>query len=375
MGERWLLPPRKLLIMSDLSELGWDEKWSQSLAALGLPGVAAGRVVAEDRRMYTVWTVDGERRAEAAGKLLYRKTSWADLPKVGDWVALTELSGEGRVVIQGVLPRRSRFSRKAAGRIVDEQVLAANVDVLFIVQALDHDFNLRRLDRYLAMAWDGGVAPVVVLNKTDICEDVAARVAAVQRSAGAAPIIAISAANGDIAPLRAFLRTGLTFAFVGSSGVGKSTIINVLAGEELQATYAVNARDGEGRHTTIRRQLLIMPDGSLLIDTPGMRELGLWTVDEGLSETFADIEELALRCRFSNCTHTHEARCAVRAAVESGAIDEDRYRNYVKLLREAAALGAHDARSEAEARRTRDKTIAKFSRRYKQMEQEGYDDL
>ena len=360
--------------MFDLHDVGWDERWAESFAAASQPGLIAGRVVAADRRMYDVLTATGEQRAEAAGKLLYRKASMADLPKTGDWVALSPAVGDGMAVIHGVLPRRTKLSRKAAGHVVTEQVLAANVDVLFIVQALDGDFNLRRLDRYLAMAWDGGVAPVVVLNKTDICDDVAARVAAVEQTAGAAPTIAVSATKGDLEPLRTFLRPGLTFALVGSSGVGKSTIINMLAGEELQATYAVSERDGEGRHTTTRRQLLVMPDGSLLIDTPGMRELALWQDEDGLGETFADIQELALQCHFSDCTHRSEKRCAVRAAVAAGRLSEDRYENYLKLQGEAAMLERYRANSESEVREARSKAIARYSRDYKKLHRDRFGD-
>lgn len=355
--------------MYDLRELGWDEGWSASFAAIAQPGLIAGRVVAADRRMYDVWTAEGEQRAEAAGRMMFRKASMAELPKTGDWVALTPAQGDGQAVIHHVLPRRTCLSRKAAGHVVSEQVLAANVDVLFVVQSLDSDFNLRRLDRYLAMAWEGGVRPVVVLNKADLCTDVASKVRAVAATAGAAAVIAISAASGEVEALRALLRKGLTFALLGSSGVGKSTIINTLAGEEIQATFAVSEKDGAGRHTTTRRQLLVMPGGALLIDTPGMRELALWSADDGLAETFADIEELAAQCHFSDCTHRREKRCAVRAAVAAGRISEDRYDSYMKLQDEAAMLDRYRASSEAELRDARSKAIARWSRGFKKLQQ------
>jgi ribosome biogenesis GTPase len=324
--------------MSALRDLGWDDFFASKLAASTTPGLEPGRVIAEDRHRFTVATERGEVHAEPSGKLLYSAASTADLPKVGDWVGLSVSSGDLSGVIHCVLERKSKVSRKAPEHRIEEQILAANVDVLFIVQGLDANYNLRRLERYLAMAHEGGVTPVVVLNKADLDQDHARRVAEVKTIAGAAAVVAISAEEGSVGPVRSFLKPGLTFAFMGSSGVGKSTIINRLVGEEIMPTAEVSDYEARGRHTTTRRELVILPDGALLIDTPGMRELQLWAGEEVLGEAFADIEALARSCHFSDCTHTHEARCAVRAALATGELEEERYRSYLKLQAELATL-------------------------------------
>ena len=283
----------------DLAALGWNQFFADQLAAYAKSGYQVGRIAAEDRHRFTVYTADGEIYAEPAGRLLHNAASVAALPKVGDWVVMSVLPTEHKAVVQGVLQRKTKFSRKAIGGDLDEQVLVANVDVLFIVQSLDLNFSVRRMERYLTMAHEGGVLPVIVLNKSDICDDVAARIAEIEAVAAGAPVLAISAQNDDLLPLRAFLKQGCTIAFVGSSGVGKSTIINRLAGSEVLPTGEVNEITSRGRHTTTRRELIILPTGELLIDTPGMRELQLWDAEEGLGETFPDIQALAASCRFS----------------------------------------------------------------------------
>jgi ribosome biogenesis GTPase len=274
--------------------------------------------------------------AEPSGKLrgiadVEGESAW---PAVGDWVA-AELVGDERAILHWVLPRRGVFSRKAPGKRVEQQVIAANVDMAFLVVALDMDFSPRRLERYLAQCWDSGVSPAIVLNKADECGDVAAHVAAAERVAIGAPVFALSARTGQgMEELTALLSGGKTIVLLGSSGVGKSTIVNRLLHEEKQEVRPTRESDSKGRHTTTARQLFRLPGGALLMDTPGLREFALWNVDAGLVETFADIEELARECRFSDCRHENEPGCAVRAAMAAGAIDTERVENRKKLERE-----------------------------------------
>jgi ribosome biogenesis GTPase len=350
--------------MIDLALLGWNDFFAAELAALARPDLEPGRVAGEDRHRYDVYTQSGVVQAEVTGRLLYLVDTPADLPKVGDWVALVTLDDGERAFIQSVLGRRSKLSRKVPGRKSDEQILAANLDVLFIVQGLDDDYSPRRLERYLAMAFEDEVRPIIVLNKTDVCLDVEARVAEIERIAAGVPVLAVSAEREGVDALRRYLQPGMTFALVGSSGVGKSTIINKLAGEELQDTYEVNPKGSEGRHITTRRELILLPDGTVLIDTPGMRELQLLLAEQGLSDSFSDIELLATHCRFADCTHESEPNCAVRAAIAAGELDRGRLRNYQKLQREQAAI---EARQDKSAYLARKEQVKAFSKRVKKM--------
>jgi ribosome biogenesis GTPase / thiamine phosphate phosphatase len=295
-----------------------------------------GRVVSQQRGL---WRIAGEFRecwAEPSGKLravadVEGEAAW---PAVGDWVA-AEIIGDERAILHWVLPRRGVFSRKAPGKRVEQQVIAANVDMAFLVAALDMDFSPRRLERYLAQCWDSGVRPVIVLNKADDCDDIAAHVAETERVAIGVPVIALSARTGQgMEALESLLSPGKTMVLLGSSGVGKSTLLNRLLREDKQATRPTREADSKGRHTTTARELFRLPGGALLVDTPGLREFALWNVDAGLVETFADIEELARNCRFGDCRHEEEPGCAVRAAVESGVLDEGRVENRKKLERE-----------------------------------------
>jgi ribosome biogenesis GTPase len=302
--------------------------------------------VAAHRDAWVVARPGEPRDADAivTGRLRHEVLGPGDLPAVGDWVATPAAEGTGSpVVIQAVVPRRTAFTRSSgeerrAGRLVAEQVLAATVDVAFVVAGMDGDFNLRRLERYLAVAWSGGATPVIVLNKADVAGDVDGLRVAAEAIAPGVDVRAVSARRGDgIDDLRRdHLATGRTGVVIGSSGVGKSTLVNALLGEERQATGAVREDDSRGRHTTTHRELLRMPGGALLIDTPGIRSLGIAGAADGLDPAFADIADLALQCRFSDCRHAGEPGCAVAAALVDGRLAPDRLESHRKLEREAA---------------------------------------
>jgi ribosome biogenesis GTPase len=323
-----------------LTGLGWDERFAASLAALPHGAhVEPGRVAIEFNYLYRVWTAGGEVEATISGRLKHRAATRSELPAVGDWVAVRRRPDLDRGAITAVLPRRSAFSRRVAGAVTDEQVVAANVDVVFLVMGLDPDFNLRRLERYLLMARESGAAPVVLLTKPDLSAAAAGQAAAAAAVAGAAPVHVISPRfNQGLERVAACLTPGRTGALLGSSGVGKSTIINRLIGEDVRKTREVRASDARGRHTTSHRELIVLPSGGLVIDTPGMRELQLWDADEAVRETFDDIEALGATCRFTDCRHRDEPRCAVKAAVADGRIAPDRLESYHKLQDELAAL-------------------------------------
>jgi ribosome biogenesis GTPase len=302
------------------------------------------RVVAVHKETAIVRGSDGlDRSAVVSGRFRFEALAVSDYPAVGDWVELASGDAEP-AVISAVLPRRSAFvrsaadaSRRTAGNLVDEQVLAANVDIAFLVAGLDHDFNLRRLERYLAVAWSSGVRPVIVLNKTDVAIDFDQRLIDVASIAPAVPIVALSALTGEhVIDLAPYLQPGQTAVVLGSSGVGKSTLLNALLGERRQATADVRADDSRGRHTTTHRELFELPNGALLIDTPGIRSLEVAGADEGVSEAFDDIAELALGCRFTDCRHRGEPGCAVTAAIEAGRLDAGRFAGHQKLERELA---------------------------------------
>lgn len=323
-----------------LEALGWSEAFEKDFAPWRERGLHPGRVAVEDKHHYVIFADGGPFIGKITGKLLHEAKRPAALPKVGDWVAFSLVPREeGRAIIHYVVPRRTKLSRKIAGRETEEQVLVTNVDIAFAVQALDRSFNPALLQRHLVMVNEGGVKPVVVLNKVDICDDVLEKLAMVEKVAGSAPVIAVSALTGQaMDSLTQLVRPGETIVFMGPSGVGKSSLINRIYGDEVQATTEVRESDAKGRHTTTWRELIVLPNGGLVIDTPGMREFHIWLADEGVHEAFRDIEALSVQCHFRNCSHTVEKRCAVLEAVERGELSRERYDHFIKLKRELAFL-------------------------------------
>ena len=340
--------------MPTLEDYGWTEHFAAAFEPFAAGGFEPGRVFLQHNRIYTLYTAAGETEAETTGRLRYLARGAEDLPAVGDWVVIRRTAREGKAKIHDLLPRRSKFSRKAAGRETEEQVVAANVDTVFLVTGLDRDFNPRRVERYLIMAWESGAEPVVVLNKADLVEDADARREEIGRVAPGVPVLLLSAKRGEgVEQLLPYTGRGRTVALMGSSGVGKSTIVNRLLGSEVQRTQEVRIGDERGRHTTTHRELFLLEGGGLVLDTPGMRELQLLLSERGLRETFEEIEEIAAECRFGDCRHEGEPGCAVREALEGGALDPARYENYRKMraeMRHAATLVDQRKAQEEKAR-------------------------
>ena len=347
---------------SALVRYGWNDEHERAFEDVAAPGDHPARVAAEHRGGFVLYSEHGELNAEITGKMRHEASGRGELPAVGDWVVYRPADGGGRAMIHGILPRASKFSRSLAGDETVEQVLAANIDVIFLASALNQDLNVRRTERYLTMAWESGALPVIVLTKSDLCEDLAY---AYEEFAAIAPGVAIHAVSGlegeGLEELSAYLSENRTVAILGSSGVGKSTLVNRLYGRELLAVREIRD-DGKGRHTTSHRQLVALPAGGLIIDTPGMRELQLWETEEGIDQTFEDIADIATGCRFRDCAHESEPGCAVLRAIEAGELAQNRLHSYRKLLRELSALERKRDKRLASAESKRWKVLNKDAR-------------
>jgi ribosome biogenesis GTPase len=343
-----------------LESLGWDSGRALEFAGLAAEdGLVPARISMETKLNYLVWTAAAELPAKVTGRLLHdTKRDPLNRPKVGDWVGVVLVDNGERAQIRALLPRRTLLTRKVVGRRNEGQVVATNLDTVFVVQGLDDNFNLRRLERCLVMVHEGGAEPVILLNKADLRPDAAAVAAEAVRVAGGTPVLLVSAETGaGMAQLDRWMRPGRTVAFIGSSGVGKSTLINRLCGEEVQDTADVRERDSKGRHTTVRRELFFLGDRGVVVDTPGMREFHLWFAEDGLDAAFADIEAIAGGCRFNDCSHTNEPDCAVLAAVGEGTLAAERHRNFLRLQEDLAKLNRNFQR-----RMWRDKAAGSFAR-------------
>jgi len=330
----------------NLKSIGWNKYFSDNFKQHKLKGLIPARVVSEHKKSYILLCRKGELKASARGKLWHQKQLKQVIPVVGDWVAAALIPEENAGHIKHILPRKSSFSRKASGGRkrysggkVIEQVIVANVDIGIITIALDRDFNLRRIERYLALIQGSGSKPLIILNKTDLCKNYRQRKKETSQIAAGVPVITMNALKkGQVLVLKDYIKTGKTAALLGSSGVGKSTIINQLLGYERQRVRELSNSIGKGQHTTSQRELIMLPDGGLIIDNPGMREIQLWAEEDDLDDTFSDIDALARHCRFRNCHHGPEPGCAVKESLEKGELTYDRLKNYLKMKSELIDL-------------------------------------
>ncbi|WP_010098229.1 ribosome small subunit-dependent GTPase A [Ornithinibacillus scapharcae] len=318
--------------MNNLVKLGWNNEveWNEETVA---------RVLTIQKNSYQISDGELEYHAHLSGKFINEAMNSLDFPAVGDWVEVQKIPDESKAVIKRVLPRKSQFVRQAAGNRTDAQIVAANIDTIFIVNSLNHDLNVRRIERYILLAYESGATPILLLTKKDQAteEEIDNALSSVNEVAIGIPIILISSIDGDgIEELKSHLSPGKTAALLGSSGVGKSTLINTLFGEKIQETKKIREDDSRGRHTTTHRELFLLPNGAMIIDTPGMREIQLWDGEDAIDTTFQDIGALQLECKFSDCTHTNEPGCRVQEAIEDGSLSAERYKSYVKLQREIA---------------------------------------
>jgi len=348
-----------------LEDYGWDESWAKHLTDSDASQSVPARVISAHRSTYRVHTGEQELSAKAAGRLFHAPFRQSELPVVGDWVILDGSSKNSRATIKHVLPRISTFSRKVAGKNTNEQVMATNLDTVWIVSTFDGDLNPARLERYISLVADSGAVPVIVIAKADLVEETEATIETLRERIPDVPMHAVSVKAGiGLEALDQYVSPGHTIALLGSSGVGKSTLINHFMGYERLQTAEVREKDGKGRHTTTHRELILLPSGGLLLDTPGMRELQLWVGDDNLEKSFSDIDEIAANCRFDDCAHETEPGCAVNAAVASGELPEERFNNYKKLRQELSFLDRKNDPKVFSVERERWKAVSKEQRRY-----------
>jgi len=319
-----------------LEDWGWDARWAEAFGDDAAQGLFPARLIEEQRGLFQIMSEQGVKSARTTGKMRHSAADRAGLPAVGDWVSAEAVPNEKAVLIRRILPRRTKLSRKAAGETMEEQVIAANLDTVLIMTALNADFNARRLERFMTVSLESGAEPVLVLNKLDACAEPGPFLEQAKAAAGKASVIAISAKTAaGLDALAAWIKPGRTVGLIGSSGVGKSTLVNRLAGNEGIKTAETRASDERGRHTTTHRQLFILPGGGILLDTPGMREMQFWDSEQGLAKTFEEIDALSPSCRFKDCAHAAEPGCAVKAAVEAGTVEASRLAAWAKLKHEA----------------------------------------
>lgn len=337
----------------ELAQLGWNEFFAEAALPFAERDLEAARVALVFRGGYEVWSESGEYLAQVSGRFRHQVRTKAENPATGDFVLIETIPGESKAQIHAVLPRRTKLSRTVAGRTTEEQILVANVDTVFVAASIAAELRNRTLERYFTVVRESGADPVLLLTKSDVCHDIPGALAVAHELAGEAPVIPVSSiCEMGLIEVKRLIPRGRTAAILGPSGVGKSTLINALYGEEIMPTVPIRADDHKGRHTTTEREMIALPEGGLIIDTPGLREVQLWEGNEGLGDAFPEISELAVRCRFSDCQHESEPGCAVRNAIQRGALSVDRLHGFRKLKREVDHFGArHDVRLQAEERR------------------------